>query len=300
MAGRRWVLGFVVCAALLGGCGNETIVDGEPVDDGAQRQNDQAREALARYEEAIRKAGGAPRYVPIGELTGQRGDWEAAVGDDFKRALGAGQVVTSSELPRAPRRTGEVSWGSEELSLPLLSATEALDELAMTSHHENCPDCRPLDATGARFTTVTVQTTRGQARVPAWEYTLKGTKVRITRPAVGSVSVKLTPPSWDPYNTPAGLAIDSAVTKVGSRTLTVGFTGAPKGAADPCGADYEASAVESEHAVVIVVETRLNAAEQACPDIGFRRTAPVELAEPLGERAVLEVMQGLPVPVTIN
>jgi hypothetical protein len=37
-----------------------------------------------------------------------------------------------------------------------------------------------------------------------------------------------------------------------------------------------------------------------CPAIGAERKATVNLAQPLGERAVLEVRQGLPVPVTIT
>jgi hypothetical protein len=34
--------------------------------------------------------------------------------------------------------------------------------------------------------------------------------------------------------------------------------------------------------------------------LGARRTTTVGLAQPLGERAVLEVQQGMPVPVTIT
>jgi hypothetical protein len=37
-----------------------------------------------------------------------------------------------------------------------------------------------------------------------------------------------------------------------------------------------------------------------CDSAGALRTATVGLAQPLGERAVLEVRQGLPVTVTIN
>jgi hypothetical protein len=37
-----------------------------------------------------------------------------------------------------------------------------------------------------------------------------------------------------------------------------------------------------------------------CTSVGARRTAEVELAAPLGDRAVLEVVQGLPVPVRLT
>jgi hypothetical protein len=38
----------------------------------------------------------------------------------------------------------------------------------------------------------------------------------------------------------------------------------------------------------------------ACDLVGYRREATVQLAAPLGDRAVLEVKQGLPVPVTLT
>ncbi|GAA2643859.1 hypothetical protein GCM10010399_92280 [Dactylosporangium fulvum] len=44
----------------------------------------------------------------------------------------------------------------------------------------------PLQVTGARLSTARIQTTRGPATVPAWEYTLQGTAVRLTRVAVAA------------------------------------------------------------------------------------------------------------------
>jgi hypothetical protein len=64
-----------------------------------------------------------------------------------------------------------------------------------------------LEVTGAHLTTAPIQTTRGPAKAPAWEFTLKDTAVRVTRAAIASsATVTVTPPSWDPYNTPSGLA----------------------------------------------------------------------------------------------
>jgi hypothetical protein len=233
-------------------------------------------------------------------LTGQVGEWEPANGD-HKRSLQAGRVVAVADLPAAPRSAGMVLWDSgAEQSFPLISASQALDELAM-EHTEDCPDCEALEVTGARLTTAPVRTTRGAAKVPAWEYTLRGSAVRFTRPAVGApVSVKITPPSWDPYRAPVGLAIESATTKAGGRELTVSFTGAVGPASEPCGADYTGRALESANAVVVIVRTRPHAAEEMCRAIGAPRTATVALDRPLGERAVLEVQQGLPVAVTIT
>jgi hypothetical protein len=123
----------------------------------------------------------------------------------------------------------------------------------------------------------------------------------VTRPAVaGSATVTVTPPSWDPYHAPGGLAIESATTSTSSRQLTVTFTGAPDPASRPCGVDYTGEAVESTNAVVVIVLEHRHAAGETCTSIGAPRTTTVDLAEPLGERAVLEVRQGLPVPLTVT
>jgi len=103
---------------------------------------------------------------------------------------------------------------------------------------------------------------------------------------------------------PSGLGIDRATTTAGSRRLDVSFTGSPWTGDQACGADYTGEPVESEHAVVIIVIAHNRAPPlepgHACNAMGAPRTATVDLAGPLGERAVLEVTQGLPVAVTIT
>jgi hypothetical protein len=249
---------------------------------------------------AVRQAGGAQAFVPVGELTGQIGDWEPEKGDN-KAALMSGHVVATAPLPPPSQPTGKVTWeGGTTHTLPLIPADEALNQLRQSGTGD-CPDCVPLEVTGARLTTVRIQTTRGPAMAPAWEYTLKGTAVKVTRVAVDrSAIVTVTPPSWDPYNAPGGLGIESATTTMSGRLLTVAFVGTPGPASEPCGSDYSGEAVESPNAVVIIIWERPHAQNETCPDIGAPRTTTVELAQPLGERAVLEVQQGLPVPVTIT
>jgi len=66
----------------------------------------------------------------------------------------------------------------------------------------------------------------------------------------------------------------------------------------PCGEDYTGGAVESDLAVVFIVVTHRNPMPASCLGDGISRTARVALAQPLGGRAVVEVMQRLPVPVT--
>ena len=69
----------------------------------------------------------------------------------------------------------------------------------------------------------------------------------------------------------------------------------------PCGEDYTAEAVESDLAVVVVVARHPHAAPfgAACSAVGARRTATATLAAPLGDRAVLDLQTGTPVPVVL-
>ena len=69
----------------------------------------------------------------------------------------------------------------------------------------------------------------------------------------------------------------------------------------PCGEDYTAEAVESDLAVVVIVARHPHAALfEACSAVGARRTATATLAAPLGDRAVLDLQTGTPVPVVLS
>ncbi|SCF41599.1 hypothetical protein GA0074696_5556 [Micromonospora purpureochromogenes] len=296
MAGRRWLV-CVIAVAVLGGCATGSGPGGDDLD----RLRRQARDALTRYDQAVLAAGGAQAFVPVGELTGQLGDWEQANGDNNKQALLTGRIVPATALPALGQPTGKVVWENGRTQpVPLASAEEALAQVRAAGVGD-CSGCVPLEVTAARLTTVRIPTTRGPAAVPAWEYTLKGTAVRLTRIAVARAgAVVVTPPAWGPEYPRGGLAIESATGSTTSGRLVVAFTGSPGPGSQPCGVDYSAEAAESANAVVVIVIEHRHGDGESCGDVGARRTATAELARPLGERAVLEVQQGLPVAVTIT
>jgi hypothetical protein len=113
-----------------------------------------------------------------------------------------------------------------------------------------------------------------------------------------SASPSVQPPPWDSSNPSAGFAIETARGSERGTSLTVTFTGAGGPATEPCGADYYAESVESDRAVVVIVIEQAHAVGEICPMIGLRRTATLNLAKPLGQRAVLDAKEGLPVPLT--
>jgi len=285
------LLAVVAMALLLAGC----LGTG---DDSAKLQQ-QARIALTRWADAVAAAGPSP-VVLVGELTGQVGIWEEDVGDNNKRALMAGLVEADANLPVATPPDGEVRWQDGTTApVALISARQAVAAINAGSPEPCGDDCTPLRITGARLTTGPIETSRGSATGPVWDLMVDGTAVTVTRVAIAdAIAVEL--PAWNPDDPPVGVAIDSASVTGDGRQLTVAFVGAPLAGDQPCGEDYTAEAVESDVAVVVIVTRHPHATIGACTAVGASRTATVTLAAPLGERTVLEVQQGGPVPVTLT
>jgi hypothetical protein len=286
----------------LAACGQQPGVgEAGPGPDGG-RLEQQAKQALERWDAAVAARGDKAAFVPVGELTDQVGSWEEASGSNNKLALMTGNVVDRAGLSESSPDPGQIRWlDGKTREVPVISAAQALRALRQSAGMQDCQGCQPLEITEARLSTRDIATSRGKATVPVWEFMVRGSAVRITRVAVDpAAAVTVTPPSWDPYNAPGGLAIESASTVMGSRELKVNFTGSPATADKPCGVDYTATAIESANAVVIIIHSKAHAANEACTGIGAARTAVATLAAPLGERAVLEVQQGMPIPVMLE
>jgi hypothetical protein len=293
---RRSFVGLIFIVPLLVAC--FAVPAAAPNDvDGEKRL---AEAALARWATLIKDTGHGPAFVPVGELTGQIGDWEAEVGENNKVALMAGAIEAGTSLPSESPGSQDIRWADGTVrTVRAVSAAQALLEARAGS--SGCTGCAPLRVTAAKLSTASIQTSRGTAVAPAWEFAIVGTKVRMTRIAVAaSDRVTVVPPPWDANNPPTGISIESASGSVGGTELTVTFTGAPDPADKPCGADYAAEAVESAVAVVVIVISHENRTSLGCTLVGARRTAIAALAEPLGERVVLEVRGGLPVSMTLT
>lgn len=258
----------------------------------------QAREELARWTDV---AGGMQGIAIVGELTSQIGDWELPVGENNKIALMAGLIRPTASLATEVPAQGTVTWADgTTTTVALLSAAQALDQVVSSSGGSPCSECRPLEVTAARLASGSVQTSRGDATVPMWEFTIRGTTVRITRVAIASATT-LGPPPWNPDDTQASVSIESARGTRESTQLTVSFIGAELGADRPCGEDYTTEAVESPLAVVVIVvrqrHVQADDVDVGCSLVGYTRTATVALASPLADRAVLEIKLGIPVPL---
>ena len=299
----RLVVASALLGATLAACAGMTSTPSSlPITSGQQleRQRQLARDDLQRWADAVRAASGQQGFAIVGDATGQVGDWEEQLGSN-KVALMAGKVEDSVGLSNETPDAQEVRWqdGSVQ-TLPTISAAQALKDL-QAAGVQPCPECDALQVTDAKLTTAQIQTSRGSATVPAWEFSLQGTAVRVTRVAISPrVNISVTPPLRNPNDPPVGLSIDSASGTVDGKQLTVSFVGAPEPGSEVCGADYTAEAVESQTAVVVIIIEHDNATAGPCRLVGATRTATLQLAAPPGDRAVLEVKNGLPVPVTLG
>jgi hypothetical protein len=283
---------MLAIAAIAIGC-NGALPFGSSSDASATRAADrihqQANDALKRWADALKQSGGAT-ITFVGELTSQIGDWEPAVGGNDKVALQSGMVVAPTPLSDEAPSRGKVAWvDGTSVDVDVLSAAKALADLVADGGNAgDCGGCTPLVVTDANLATSLVQTSLGPANAPVWVFTIKGTAVRVTRVAVDP-SVTVEPPPYNADNPPDGISIDAAYGKPESRKLLVSFNGC---ATD----DYVAEAVESELAIVVIIDRK--ATQSSCARlVGASREMTVTLADPLGKRAVLEVRQGLPVPV---
>lgn len=257
-----------------------------------------AGEVLAAYAKAAGSTT-TPAVVPVGDLTGQVGDWEPSVGDNNKRALMAGQVYTERELLAGIADSMEVRWADgTTVRVPVLGPQEALvaiEQSVGADARMSCGNCAPLIAVAATLTDAPIVTTRGQATGPIWSFAIRGTSVRVTRVALANPIVV----PQRPDNPGGAVGIDAASGATAGNELTVTFTGAPDPGDRPCGEDYTAEAVESGLAVTVIVTRHpYPGYPGACTAVGAPRSATAALAKPLGDRVVLDLASGQPVTTT--
>jgi hypothetical protein len=266
----------------------------------------QAQEALTRWDAAVAASSGGTGFVLVGESTlFVGGDWGPNIdGGNAKMAMYAGLFVAANPLPSEAPPDDRIEWQDGTTNaVPVISAQQALSDMKAVGVSP-CPDCTPLQITGARLTTATFQSSRGPAQVPAWEFSLKDTDVKLDQVAVAGQFV--VPPVSTPNDQATGQQVaqpwvgppvQSATVDASGLTLTVTVEGAPDPGDKPCGADYTAEAVESDTAVVVIVYEHRNTLPAACSAVGAFRTAQVTLAKPLGNRTLID-LQAQPISVT--
>ena len=265
----------------------------------------QARQALARWDAAIGSGAGESGFVLVGDPTLMVGDdWGPNIdGGNSKLAWYAGLFVVANPLTSETPPDGTIQWqDGTNHAVPVISAQKAFSNLKAAAV-QPCPDCTPLQITGAKLTTATFQSSRGPALVPAWEFSLKDTAVKLDQLAVGSDFAAPAVPSTSDQQVAQpwiGPSPQSATVDASGMTVTLTVIGAPDTGDKPCGADYTAEAIESDTAVVVIVYEHKGpwpSMPVACTAVGAFRTVPVTLAKPLGSRTLID-LNSQPVSVT--
>jgi hypothetical protein len=173
--------------------------------------------------------------------------------------------------------------------MPLASAQAAYVAMDRADATPGC-DCDTLTVTSATLGTVRMATSRGGATVPAWIFTVDDLRAPLARVAVASSAT-----AADVLRRPIEMIAEPQAFffSVESYTaqgqgLTLHVTGGQ--------CDTSRTGLLYETADAVVLGVAITTSGEMCAAIGIPATVDVRLAEPVGDRVVLAVSSGLPVP----
>ncbi|WP_416900998.1 hypothetical protein [Micromonospora echinospora] len=249
-------------------------------------------------------------YIPLESPTVLAGDPKFT--PESEQAFQAGWYREQVPIPTARPAEGTVSFPDGTLKVPLLSAAEAYRQLDLGDPPpcegrpkvpgptvEPGPDgpvagtstmvsCTPLTVTGVKLGTTELRTSRGEATVPAWLFTVEELAVPIARVAVAPSAVTAVPDGGGPSGTPAPelAAAQNVVSAEGTElTWRVGV-GACDTGVEPLVAEFDD---------VVVVGAGVVRSTGVCTDQLKLEPVSATLKAPLGTRTVLDVVNGGPV-----
>ncbi|SIN34917.1 hypothetical protein [Micromonospora cremea] len=252
-------------------------------------------------------------YVPLQGPTVLTGDPRFT--PDTEAAFLAGWY--RERVPIPPTRVGgEIRFPDGTLTVPLVSAAEAYRQLDQGDplpcpgrpkrpglptpgpSVEPGPDgwvssapetgCLPLTVTGVTLGAVPVRTSRGEAQVPAWLFTVEELATPVARLAVAPAAITPVPKPTAPARPlPDRLRSAQDVMAVDGSRLTVRLgVGACDTGITPL--------VQERPDVVVVGGGFVAQSYGLCPDVLKPEPVTVTLAAPLGARPVLDVSTGAP------
>lgn len=256
-------------------------------------------------------------YVPLGEATVLVGD--PGFTDETKQAFLNGWYPDQIDLPAARPADGTIRFPDGTLRVPLVSAAEAYAQLDQGDPPpcdgrpmapaprpkggptvEPGPDgpvatraagpCVPLTVTGAKLGSASVRTSRGEATVPAWLFTVEGLRAPVARLAVSPSAVGAAPEGTAPSR-----PVDDGI--VGALDLRA-VTGNRVDYRVGIGAcDGEPTPLVLERDDVVVLGGGVVRSTGPCTMQLVMKPVSVTLKAPLGDRTVLDVAGGTPLVV---
>ncbi|MGC4876305.1 hypothetical protein ACLQ26_08605 [Micromonospora sp. DT43] len=311
---RRGVLLLVLPLLSMVGCAATGAEPAAPPTTTAQPAFDKRAAAVA----AAWRPGPGWRdgYVPLQGPTVLTGDPRFT--PDTETAFRSGWYRAQVAIP--PTRVGaEIRFPDGRLTLPLVSAAEAYRQLDRgdplpcpgrpkrpglptpggptvepgpdgwaTSSTETA--CLPLTVTGVTLGSVPVRTSRGEAQVPAWLFTVEELAVPVAQLAVAPTAVTPVPSAPTPTEPlPEGLVAAQDIVAVDGARLTLRL------GVGAC--DTGITPAVSERPDVVVVGGAVTRSPGVCPAVLKLEPVTVTLATPLGARPVLDVFTGAPLTI---
>ena len=249
-------------------------------------------------------------YVPLQQPTTVDGTLVEAE----KRALAAGWWQSTVALPTTRPAPGTVLFRDGSLRMPLLSAAEAYRQMDLgdpppctepgvppSADPSADPDsavsgpaggdCVGLSTSAASLTTMEIRTSRGVATVPAWRFEISGARA-VLRAAVADPA-----PVPSPAATPPNRAVPPDMVSTQDVTSVEGLTLRYRLGVGAC--DRDITPIVAERPDVVAVTGAVTHDSGACTDQLLIEPVSVTLTEPLGDRPVIDGLNGTVLPIGV-
>ncbi|MEW9529798.1 hypothetical protein [Microbispora sp. NPDC049125] len=246
---------------------------------------DRAREVAEHWQSSPEREPWIEGFVPLRNLTMEL-RWERVPRWVGRSAINSAWKL-ETELPAGAPAPAGLRWADgSTLSVPVLAAAAAYAGLSKPKSFadEKCPakGCRPLRVVAVTRGEATVPSSRGDVRVPTWDFTVKGVPEPFRRVAVDPAAMGGPPRPLD-----RGTQEVSTYEVRAPAELQLSYRHGT------CDTTYGARAYETSEAVVVDVDVRQDDVE-FCNAMGKTDTIGVTLREPLGRRVVLDSSSGVP------
>jgi hypothetical protein len=212
---------------------------------------------------------------------------------DLKMSYGNGWIRTASPLSDVTGR-GVIRFADgTSLPAPLVGAKTAYSQLPRRSGAcptaGQPPTCQWLTITGARLSSVKIDTSRGPADVPAWHYTVAGLRQPLVRVAVAESATTALPRVELPGDRPPDgvvAAIQLVPVSAGSSSIAfdIGIGG--------CDGDARGLVSESAELIVIGGSVTPPGGGAPCTAILVSHRVEVRTKQPVGTRPIVDALSG--------
>lgn len=308
------LVGLAGCAATTGsGSGSDPAAGPDP--DLQPAFEERANAVAQAWRESATIGAWRSGFVPLADLAVPPRN--GFPDDRSKMAFSAGQFATEAPLPDQAPAPGTIRFpDGSTLSVPLISARDAYRALgkgappcgemplapptAISGRPVPGPDqptstsaphtCAVLTVTAVTLGETRLRTSRGEASVPVWLFTIAG----LTEPAA---RVAVSPSAVHPVPTPSLPATPHTPGLVSAQDIEA-IDGAKlvyRLGVGSC--DYDIRPLVYETADVVVVAGSVRTRAGFCTAILMLEPVTVTLAQPVGERPVVDARTGMPLTV---